>query len=1140
MSGDGTSGRLVLLRNAVVALGVAAAMGLWLAPRLYSWSYIFAGDRNGIDVVTHPVGYTGAGGTLRVSVGIDPTSAHAGEMVQSVRNMVATFNDLRTSTGNIVLGAGNNVPPNHLDFESVALHELGHALGLGHPNASTESGLPEEQRDYTKATKGSNGRFDLDPGADSVIGSSDDRRGDDVNLHWFRRSNNNPFTIAGRVDSTTYSRDTADLPAGHRFAANADRTVGRRLGVANTEAVMQQATFRDEAQRTLGHDDVAGLRHAMSGLDERSGTADDYTLVLEYAGLDANADIVIDFDDEETQFAVAKNRGRFLPGINHIALVEPRIYFNDSYNWFFNQDGGGGGGGGGPDLVVQSATVSDSTLTPGQSFTFSATVRNNGDRTSAPTTLNYGRRPRGSGSYGLVDSDPVGGLRPSGTSAESARLTAPTQAGSYEYIACVVAVAGESNDRNNCSSAVSVTVGPGGGGCTTDLGRVSGTVRRAGSWDGTCDSVYRPGRYARYYGFTLAGGAPVTIDLTSSTDPFMVLRSGAGTSGAVIEWDDDGGPGANSHISRTLAAGTYTVEATTFGVGRTGSFTLTLAVGADGTGPDLVVVAPAVSNARPDPGQAFTFSVAVRNEGDRASAPATLTYRQRTTGGSWTVVGTDAVSALSPAASSGESIGLNAPAQAGTYEYGACVSTVAGESDTGNNCSFAVRVVVASGPDLAVVFPTVSDSSPASGESFILSVAIRNLGGSESAAATLTFRQRRSGGSWTSVGTTPVGRLPPSGTSAEAIRLTAPAEAGSYDYGACVSTVAGESDTGNNCSEAVQVVVTEPPDLVVESLVVNDRGLTPGQSFRLSSTVRNQGGGASPPTTLTYRRRPSGGSWSDVRTNPVSGLPPSGTSRASIDLTAPTQAGAYDYGACVSTVAGESDTGNNCSEAVRVNVCALERLGSVTVGRRVAGSWGSGCESARRPSSYARYYSFVLTRAVEVGISLASSSDTYLFLLAGSGSDGTFVAANDDIGGGDTDSRIVRTLSAGTYTVEATTFSAGVTGPFTLRVSERRPFVDDPVVAGMSIRATHVTELRGRIDDLRVSAGLPRYSWVDRTIRPGATPVRAAHWQQLRTALDEVYDADGRRRPRYTEAIRAGDPIDADHVNELRRVVEGL
>ena len=43
-------------------------------------------------------------------------------------------------------------------------------------------------------------------------------------------------------------------------------------------------TASDEAQRTLGHDDVATLRLGMAGLDEVAGTSDDYTLTLTFCG----------------------------------------------------------------------------------------------------------------------------------------------------------------------------------------------------------------------------------------------------------------------------------------------------------------------------------------------------------------------------------------------------------------------------------------------------------------------------------------------------------------------------------------------------------------------------------------------------------------------------------------------------------------------------------------------------------------------------------------------------------------------------------------------------------------------------------------------------------------------------------------
>ena len=62
-------------------------------------------------------------------------------------------------------------------------------------------------------------------------------------------------------------------------------------------------------------------------------------------------------------------------------------------------------------------------------------------------------------------------------------------------------------------------------------------------------------------------------------------------------------------------------------------------------------------------------------------------------------------------------------------------------------------------------------------------------------------------------------------------------------------------------------------------------------------------------------------------------------------------------------------------------------------------------------------------------------TDTYVFLLDGSGQNGSVIESDDD-GGNGYNSRIVRTLSAGDYTVETTTSSSGRTGSFTISVSD--------------------------------------------------------------------------------------------------------
>ncbi len=148
-----------------------------------------------------------------------------------------------------------------------------------------------------------------------------------------------------------------------------------------------------------------------------------------------------------------------------------------------------GGGGDSPDLVADAASVSDASLTTGESFTLSATVRNQGNASAGSTTLRYYRSSNTtiSDSDTEVGTDAVGALNASGTSAESIGLNAPSSAGTYYYGACVDAVSGESNTGNNCSSGVSVTVtasgGGGGGACTAGL-------------------VVRPGGRCTYKGYT--------------------------------------------------------------------------------------------------------------------------------------------------------------------------------------------------------------------------------------------------------------------------------------------------------------------------------------------------------------------------------------------------------------------------------------------------------------------------------------------------------------------------------------------------------------------------------------------------------------------------------------------------------------
>ena len=245
--------------------------------------------------------------------------------------------------------------------------------------------------------------------------------------------------------------------------------------------------------------------------------------------------------------------------------------------------------------------------------------------------------------------------------------------------------------------------------------------------------------------------------------------------------------------------------------------------------PDLVVAAPSVSDSGPTAGASFTLSATVRNAGEGASAATTLRYYRTpdaTITTSDTAVGTDEVAALAASGSSSESVDVTAPATAGTYYYGACADPVTGESDITNNCSSSVPVTV-SEPDLVVAAPTASDSVPAPGATFTLSVSVESAG--DGAAATTTLSIYRSTDATITTSDTLVGtvvaELATSETSSQSTRLAAatspgtyyvgeveliaPDTPGTYYYGACVDTMTGGADTTDNCSPSARVVVTD-------------------------------------------------------------------------------------------------------------------------------------------------------------------------------------------------------------------------------------------------------------------------------------------------------------------------------------------
>ena len=203
-----------------------------------------------------------------------------------------------------------------------------------------------------------------------------------------------------------------------------------------------------------------------------------------------------------------------------------------------------------PDLIVESPSVSDNTLTPGQSFTLKATVRNRGTARSASTTLRYYQSSDAtiSTSDTEVGTASVSGLSASGMGSESISLTAPSSAGTYYYGACVASVSGESNTDNNCSDGVRVTVEVKDDHSNTRSDATS--LSLGSSRSGQIDT----GGDVDYFRVQVSRSGTLTVYTTGYTDTYGTLQNSFGSS---LETDDDGGSGNNFSIARSVSAGTY-------------------------------------------------------------------------------------------------------------------------------------------------------------------------------------------------------------------------------------------------------------------------------------------------------------------------------------------------------------------------------------------------------------------------------------------------------------------------------------------------------------------------------------------------------------------------------------------------------
>ena len=336
---------------------------------------------------------------------------------------------------------------------------------------------------------------------------------------------------------------------------------------------------------------------------------------------------------------------------------------------------------------------------------------------------------------------------------------------------------------------------------------------------------------------------------------------------------------------------------------------------------DLIIESARAEPATVAPGEEFKLYGTLKNLGPGTSSATTVRYLRLKLGPipQYVEIGKGERDSLPVNESIEKHFNVEAPTEPGTYEYRVCVDEVPKETDVNNNCSKTVIITVdpdrvpPSAPDLVVKSLSPDKTTVAAEQPLALSATVSSLW-AEAPETTLTYYEYKASSypnGRKQVGTAQISSLAKNATTSKSLTFNAPSEPGDYFYTACVSSVNGERDTTNNCVSRILITVTPKPkpDLIIESINVGAPTIHPGTEFRLIATVKNNGDGASPPTTLRLK---FGASDQEIETAEVGALNASATQTHTFFLT-PNTVGDYHYEICADGVDGESQLDNNCN-----------------------------------------------------------------------------------------------------------------------------------------------------------------------------------------------------------------------------------
>jgi hypothetical protein len=142
--------------------------------------------------------------------------------------------------------------------------------------------------------------------------------------------------------------------------------------------------------------------------------------------------------------------------------------------------------------------------------------------------------------------------------------------------------------------------------------------------DASCsEGPQGPDFHAEKFTFIGVAGETLWLNANWDFDGYLFLNDPHGQ--VVAENDNDSGP-STSHVEHTLwESGTYTVWATSYQPGATGSYEVSLDCDRP-AGPDLTVDAPVLGAQLLVPGQSLDLSAKLHNTGDQPADSTTLHY----------------------------------------------------------------------------------------------------------------------------------------------------------------------------------------------------------------------------------------------------------------------------------------------------------------------------------------------------------------------------------------------------------------------------------------------------------------------------------------------------------------------------------